>query len=120
MFVPNFKILGEVVAEKCVTKNFIWGKEKWTNKGNDNSMRMLNLSYTIQVVIPNVCTKFQNSGCSSFWGIFDTDFPTHYTGETDGKKEKGKKKAKEILLFFFFFFFFFSKKKKKKKKKIKR
>ena len=35
MFVPNFKILGEAVAEKSVTKNFIWEKEKWTNKGND-------------------------------------------------------------------------------------
>ena len=34
MFVPNFKILGGVVAEKCVTKYFIWEKEKkWTNKG---------------------------------------------------------------------------------------
>ena len=27
MFVPNFKILGEVVAEKCVTNIFIWEKE---------------------------------------------------------------------------------------------
>ena len=60
-------------------------------------MRMLNLSYTIQVVIPNVCTKFQNPRCSSSWVIFDTDFPMHYTGVKDGKKEKGKKKVKEIL-----------------------
>ena len=65
MFIANFKILGEVVAEKCVMKNF----EKMKNgqiQGMCNiSMRMLNLSYTIQVVIPNVCIKFQNPRCSS-------------------------------------------------------
>ena len=35
MFVPNFKILGEVVPEKSSTKHFIGEKEKWTNKGSD-------------------------------------------------------------------------------------
>ena len=34
-------------------------------------MRMLILSYTIQLVIPNVCTKFQNPRCSSSQKIFD-------------------------------------------------
>ena len=29
------KILGTVVPEKSLTKNFIGEKEKWTNKGND-------------------------------------------------------------------------------------
>ena len=37
--VPNvymkFQILGAVVPEKSLTKNFIGEKEKWTNKGND-------------------------------------------------------------------------------------
>ena len=61
-------------------------------------MKMLNLSYTIQVVVSNVCTKFQNPKCSSSCKIFDTNFPMHYAGKRDGKKEKGKKKAKKINL----------------------
>ena len=35
MFVQNSKILGAVVSEKSLTKQFIRGKEKWMNKGND-------------------------------------------------------------------------------------
>ena len=35
MFVQNFKILGAVISEKSLPKNFIRGKEKWINKGND-------------------------------------------------------------------------------------
>ena len=34
-------------------------------------MRVLILFYTIQQVIPNVCTKFQNLRCSGSWEIFD-------------------------------------------------
>ena len=34
-FVPNFKILGQVVPEKSLTENFVREKEKWTNKGTD-------------------------------------------------------------------------------------
>ena len=58
MFVPNFKILGAVVPEKSLTK-----LQKWTNKGNDKHKD--SDSYTIQVVVPNVCIKFQNPRCSS-------------------------------------------------------
>ena len=35
MFVPNFKILGQVVPEKSLTENFVREKEKWTYKGTD-------------------------------------------------------------------------------------
>ena len=35
MFVPNFKIVDKVVAEKSVPQIFSLEKEKWTNKGND-------------------------------------------------------------------------------------
>ena len=56
--------------------------------------RMLSLSYTIQVVVPNVCTKFQNPWFSSSWETFDTNFPMYYIAVRDGIKEKGKKKAK--------------------------
>ena len=49
------------------------------------SMRMLILSWTIQLVI-------------SSWEIIYTNFPMQYTGVRDDKKGKqGKKKAKEIL-----------------------
>ena len=30
MFVPDFKILGEVVAERSVTEHFIWEQQKLT------------------------------------------------------------------------------------------
>ena len=39
------------------------------------SYRRLILSYTMQQVIPNICTKFQNPRCSCSWEIFDTNFP---------------------------------------------
>ena len=67
------------------------------------SSSMLILFYTIQQVIPNICTKFQNPRCSSSWEIFDTNFPMYYTWVRDWKKEKWKKKAKinhSILAFF--------------------
>ena len=64
MFIPNFKIVGEVVAEKYVQKILFEKKKSGQIKGMIN-MRMLNLSYTIEVVIPSVCTKFQNPKCSS-------------------------------------------------------
>ena len=35
------------------------------------SRRRLILSYTIQQVIPNICTKFQNPRFSGSWEIFD-------------------------------------------------
>ena len=38
------------------------------------SMRMLILLYTIQLVIPNVCTKFQNPRCSTSQEISDRKF----------------------------------------------
>ena len=56
MFVQNFKILGTVVPEKSLTKKKFGKKEKWTNKGTDKPY----VADTVQLVIPNVCTKFQN------------------------------------------------------------
>ena len=37
-------------------------------------MGMSILSYSIQLVIPNVYTKFKNPRCSSFWEIIDKNF----------------------------------------------
>ena len=67
------------------------------------SIRRLILSYTMQPVILNICTKFQNPRCSCSWGIFDTNFLMYYIGVRDGKKQTWKKKAKinlSILIFF--------------------
>ena len=46
---------------------------------------MLIFFYTMQQVIPNICTKFQNPKHSSSWEIFDTNFPMYYIGVRDGK-----------------------------------
>ena len=59
------------------------------------SSSMLILPYTIQEVLPNICTKFPNPRRSSSWEIFDTNFPLYYfIGVRDEKREKWKKKAK--------------------------
>ena len=63
-FVPNFKILGQVVPEKSLTENFVREKEKWTNKGTDKNMWLV-LCYTVQFVITKLCTKFQDPRSSS-------------------------------------------------------
>ena len=46
-------------------------------------MRMQILSYTIQLVIPTACTKFQNPTCSISREISDNFF-----GEKEKKKDK--------------------------------
>ena len=56
-----------------MTKKIIVEKEKRTNIGNDKHEGADSL-LQIQIVIPNVCTKFQNSKCSSSCQIFDTNF----------------------------------------------
>ena len=67
------------------------------------SIRRPILSYTMQKVIPNMCTKFQNPLCSCSWKIFDTNFPMYYIGVRDGKMQKWKKKAKINLSNLIFF-----------------
>ena len=63
------------------------------------SMRMLILSYTIQLVVSNVCTKFQNPGCtcSSSCEIFDTN-ALHWSERSNKENwEKGKNKLKHDI-----------------------
>ena len=55
---------------------------------------MLILFYTIQQVMPNICSKFQNPRHSSSWEIFDTNFPMYYIGMRDEKKGKMEKEGK--------------------------
>ena len=45
-------------------EKFIRKKEKWTNKGTDKPY-VADFYYTVQLVIPDVCTKFQNPRHSS-------------------------------------------------------
>ena len=112
----------------CITLE--WETEKWKKKAKSNhnlgflshnilgpvllerkkngqikgmmSRRRLILIYTLQQVIPNICTKFQNPRRSSSWEIFDTNFSMYYTGVRDGKKKNWKKMVKinfSILVF---------------------
>ena len=61
------------------------------------SSSMLILFGTIQQVIPNICTKFQNPRRSSSWEIFDTNFHMYYIGVRNGKMEKdGKNKSQHF------------------------
>ena len=79
----------------------MWLERK--KNGQIKEMVGLILSYTMQLVIPNICTKFKNPRCSCFWEIFDTNFLMYYIGVRDGKKQKWEKKAKinlSILIFF--------------------
>ena len=64
--------------------------DEWTNK----NMWLIFL-YTVQLVISDVCTKFQNSRSSSSGEIFDKKNPICITLESERwKKEKNRKKAK--------------------------
>ena len=82
-FVPNFRILTLVVAEKSLTEKkftngnkksatefFIGEKEKWINKGTDKQYVAV-FDYTIQLITLKLCTKYQNPNSSSCWEIFD-------------------------------------------------
>ena len=60
------------------------------------------LSYTVQVVKPNVRTKFQTPRCSFLVEIFDTNFPMDYIGVREGKNEN-QNKTKYISALWFSF-----------------
>ena len=57
------------------------------------STRRLILSYTMQKVIPNICTKFQNPRYSCSSEIFDKNFPMYYIGVRDGNKQNMEKEG---------------------------
>ena len=63
---------------------FIGEIEKWTNKGNDKQEEADSLfKYTVQQVIPNICTKFQNPRFSSSREIFDKKKSLHTRTHTN-------------------------------------
>ena len=61
--IQNLKTLAVIGAENSVTKS-LQRKKNGQIKGMISSSMMI-LSYTIQQVIPNICTKFQNPRFSS-------------------------------------------------------
>ena len=86
MCIQNLKTLALIEAKKFVAVNLLW-KKRGQIRGMISSS-MLILFYTIQQVIPNICTKFQNPRHSSSWEIFDINFPMYYIGVREGKMEK--------------------------------
>ena len=96
MCIQNLKTGSHRWLETC-NRIFVW-RERLI-RGMIGS-RMLILFYTIQQVIPNICTKFQNPRHSSFWEIVDTNFPMYYIWVRDGKMEKKAKFNHRILVLF--------------------
>ena len=59
----------------------------------------LNILYTVQLLISDVCTKFQNSRSSSSGEIFDENFHNYYLGVRDRKRKKEKLNLSTLVLF---------------------
>ena len=70
-------------------------KKKGQIKGLISRMWLI-LLYTVQPVIPDVCTRFQNPRSSSSCEIFDENFHIHYFGVTDKKKGKNRKRRQKL------------------------
>ena len=71
-FVPNFRILSQVKAEKSLTeKKFIWRKKNEQINRLISNMWLFCLGYTIQLITIKLRTKFQNPKSSSCLEIFD-------------------------------------------------
>ena len=64
----------------AIRGHFIW-KEKWIKRLISNMW--LIFLYTVQLLVSDVCTKFQNSRSSSSGEIFDKNFHIHYHGVRD-------------------------------------
>ena len=63
------------------------------DKGTDKQY-VAEFLYTVQLLISDVCTKFQNSRSSSSGEIFDEKFPYALPWSERLKKGKNRKKAK--------------------------
>ena len=70
--------------------NFLERKKNSTHKGTDKQYvadSFINSIHVVEIVINEVCTKFQNTRSSSSWEIFDENFHIHYTGERERKSK---------------------------------
>ena len=80
--IQNLKEFGSHRSQEICGQKFLLERKKTGQIKRMISRRRLILSYTIQQVIPNICTKFQNPRFSSSWEIVDkknvyTHTPTH-------------------------------------------
>ena len=57
------------------------------DKGTDKQYVAEFFLYTVQLLISDVCTKFQNSRSSCSGEIFDENFHMHYLGEIEKRKK---------------------------------
>ena len=97
--IQNLKTMALIGPKKFVTENLLEEKEKSTNKAMISSSRLI-LFYTIQQVIPNICTNFKTLDAVVPERSFDTNFPMYRVLHWS---ERWKKKAKinhRILVFF--------------------
>ena len=94
MCIQNLKSGSHRSWEIC-NRKFDWRERKIKEMV---SIRRLILSYTMQQVIPNICTKFQNPRSSCSWEIFDTNYLMYYIGVRDGKKQKWKNEKRRQKL----------------------
>ena len=86
--IRGWNLFGEKEKEKR--------KKKGQIKGLISHMWLI-LLYTVQPVIPDVCTKFQNPRSSSSWEIFDENFHIYYLERLKKEKiEKGKNKSRHL------------------------
>ena len=97
----NLKTVFHRSWEIC-NRKIDWRQRK---NGQINGMiisRRLILFYTIQQVIPNICTKCQNPRRSRCWEIFNTNFPMYYIRVRDRKngKKDGKNKSQHLGFLF--------------------
>ena len=81
--IQNLKTLTLIAGEKPMMD--FYKKEKKIGQINRmTSIRMLILSYTIQLLILNVCTKFLNPRWSSSWEICDENIWEKKNGQIKG------------------------------------
>ena len=86
--VTSFNLLGLIVPEKTVTKNFhVWIFERKKNEKIKG--------YTIHLPIVHMCTKFQSSRPHSFWEKCDEKFQCLIIGEKETWRNKGMNMQKQ-------------------------
>ena len=91
-FVPNFRALSEVVAEKSLTEKkerFTYERENEQIKGLISNMWLF-FCYTIQLITIKLCTKFQNPKSSSCLEIFDRKKSLQTDRQTNRQTNKHK------------------------------
>ena len=85
----------EIFDEKCHPSKYGW-KENWTNTRRISRRRLVP-NPTIQQVIINLRTKYENSSLHSCWEIFDEIFHQSMEGKKIGQI-KGRISRRRLVL----------------------